>query len=177
MVGDSLSAAYGLRAEQGWVALLNDRLTATPRRWTLINASVSGETSAGGLERLPGLLERHKPQLVILALGSNDGLQGKPPALMRTNLTRMVQLSQAAGAQVLLIGNRIPPNYGAVYTERFFASFATVAEQHDVPLIGSLLDAVAEDRTQFQADQLHPTAAAQPLILDTVWRGLEPLLR
>src|SRR5215470_10038658 len=143
VLGDSLSAAYGIRAEQGWVALLTQRLQAQGYGYQVANASVSGETSTGGLERLPRALQLHTPEIVILELGAIDGLRGLPVSALRENLARMVQLSQAAGARVLLVGIRIPPNYGPRYTEEFAGVYSDVAKQFQLPLIPFLLDKVA----------------------------------
>lgn len=175
VLGDSLSAAYGMDAEAGWVGLLQARLDADGRRFQVVNASVSGETTAGGLSRLPGLLASHRPRVLIIALGANDGLRGFPLKTLSTNLTRMIELGRAAGARVLLAGLRLPPNYGAAYTEGFQAVFREVAVAEQVPLVPLLLAGV-EGFELMQADGIHPSAAAQPRILDTVWPHLEPLL-
>ena len=175
--GDSLSAAYGIRAEQGWVALLGQRLQAQGYGYEVVNASVSGETSEGGLQRLPRALQLHHPGLIILELGANDGLRGLPIAATKDNLMKMVQLAQSAGARVLLVGIRIPPNYGPRYTSEFAAVYPDVAKQYGVPLVPFLLEKVALDPTLMQEDGLHPNARGEPLVLDTVWRGLEPLLK
>jgi acyl-CoA thioesterase-1 len=174
--GDSLSAAYGIRPEQGWVALLAQRLPAQGYGYQIVNASVSGETSAGGLERLPRALALHRPAIVILELGANDGLRGLPVPAMRENLARMLQLSQAAGARVLLIGIRIPPNYGPRYGEDFARVFPELAQQFHVPLVPFLLKDVALDPARMQADGMHPNAAGEPAVLETVWPYLKPLL-
>lgn len=174
--GDSLSAAYGLSQEQGWVALLQERLTQRGNHFKVINASVSGETTDGGLRRLPETLERVKPNLVILELGGNDGLRGFPLPVIRNNLTAMVKAAQDAGAEVLLVGMRIPPNYGTRYAEGFHQLYQKVAETEKTALVPFLLEQVALDDNLMQDDQIHPTAAAQPLILDTIWAHLEPLL-
>ena len=176
VLGDSLSAGYGLRVEDGWVALLERRLAAQGYGYRVINASVSGETTAGGLARLPHVLDRHRPAIVIIELGGNDGLRGLPVAEVRRNLTELVSRSRAAGARVLLVGTRMPGNYGPRYTEQYFQNFAAVARAEHVPLVPSLLAGVAAEERNFQADRLHPTAAVQPQLLDAVWRGLEPLL-
>lgn len=173
VVGDSLSAAYGMPLESGWVALLDARLQA---RASVINASISGETSAGGLARLPALLAAHSPDVVIIELGGNDGLRGYPIAQLRDNLGQMVQLSRAAGADVLLVGMRILPNYGKRYTEAFYRSFSEVAEQEQVPLVPFLLDGLTASDAMLQSDGIHPTAAAQPIMLDNVWPVLDALL-
>lgn len=174
--GDSLSAAYGMPRNAGWPSLLERRLGEQRPPWRVANASVSGETSAGGLARLPALLDRLAPDLVILALGANDGLRGLPTARMADNLRAMVRLAKGRGARVLLVGMRLPPNYGSAYTREFQDVFVRLAQQEDVPLVPFLLDGIATDPSWFQADGLHPTAEAQPRLLDTVWRGLAPLL-
>jgi acyl-CoA thioesterase-1 len=174
--GDSLSAAYGIRPEQGWVALLAQRLPAQGYGYQIVNASVSGETSAGGLERLPRALALHRPVIVILELGANDGLRGLPVAAMRDNLARMLQLAQAAGARVLLIGIRIPPNYGPRYSEDFARVFPELAQQFHVRLLPFLLKDVALDPARMQEDGMHPNAAGEPAVLENVWPYLKPLL-
>jgi acyl-CoA thioesterase-1 len=177
VLGDSLSAAHGIRPEQGWVALLTQRLQTQGYGYEVVNASVSGETSSGGLQRLPRALHLHQPGMVILELGANDGLRGLPLATTRDNLTKMVQLSQAAGARVLLVGIRIPPNYGPRYANEFAGIFPEIAHQYHLPLVPFLLEKVALDATLMQEDGLHPNARGEPLVLDTVWQGLEPLLK
>ena len=175
--GDSLSAAYGIRPEEGWVALLGQRLQSQGYGDQIVNASVSGETSGGGLERLPRALQLHHPALVILELGANDALRGLPLARTQENLAAMVRLSQSAGASVLLIGLRIPPNYGPRYTEQFASMFPALAKQYHLPLVPFLLEKVALDPQRMQADGLHPNAQGQSPILDTVWPYLRPLLK
>ena len=175
--GDSLSAALGIRPEQGWVALLAQRVQSQGYGYQVVNASVSGETSAGGLERLPRALQLHEPAIVILELGANDGLRGLPVTAMRANLGRMVELAQAAHARVLLVGMRIPPNYGPRYTEGFAAVFSELAQQYHLPLVPFLLEKVALDPSLMQADGLHPNAGAEPAVLDTLWPYLKPLLK
>ena len=176
VLGDSLSAAYGLAREDGWVALLEGRLRERGLDFAVVNAGISGDTSAGGLARLPELLARHAPKILLVELGANDGLRGLRLGVLRENLTRIVQLGQEAGSRVLLIGIRLPPNYGAAYDGAFQAVFREVAAAQRVPLVPFLLAGVAEDRTLMQADGVHPAAPAQPRILDTVWPALEPLL-
>ena len=175
--GDSLSAAYGIRPEQGWVALLTQRLQAQGYGYEVVNASVSGEASVGGLQRLPRALEIHHPVMVILEIGANDGLRGLPVAAAKDNLTKMVQLSQAAGARVLLVGIRIPPNYGPRYTTEFADMYPEIAKQYHLPLVPFLLEKVALDPSLMQEDGMHPNARGEPLVLDTLWQGLEPLLK
>ncbi|MBV8911148.1 MAG: arylesterase [Gammaproteobacteria bacterium] len=175
--GDSLSAAYGIRPEEGWVALLGQRLQSQGYGYQIVNASVSGETSGGGVERLPRALQLHHPALVILELGANDALRGLPLSTTQENLAAMVRLSQSAGAGVLLIGLKIPPNYGPRYTEQFASMFPAVAEQYHLPLVPFMLEKVALDPQRMQVDGLHPNAVGQPQILDTVWAYLKPLLK
>jgi acyl-CoA thioesterase-1 len=175
--GDSLSAGYGIAVKQSWPSLLAERLQAENLPYTIVNASISGETTAGGRSRLPAALKQHRPVIVILALGANDGLRGLPLAEVRANLTQMVQAAKASGARVLLAGMRLPPNYGPDYTRDFNALFATVAKQEKLALLDFLLEPIAADDAAFQPDRLHPTAAAQPKILDHVWQSLKPLLK
>jgi acyl-CoA thioesterase I len=175
--GDSLSAAYGIRPEQGWVALLAQRLQSQGYGYQVVNASVSGETSSGGLERLPRALQLHQPQVVILELGANDGLRGLPLSATRDNLAQMIRLAQAAGARVLLVGLRLPPNYGPRYTQQFAQLFPELANQYHVPLVPFLLEKVALDSARMQQDGLHPNAEGEPAVLDTLWPYLAPLLK
>jgi len=177
VLGDSLSAALGIRPEQGWVALLAQRLQAQGYGYQIVNASVSGETTSGGLERLPRALQLHQPGTVILELGANDGLRGLPVDETRENLAHMVRLSQAAGARVLLVGMRIPPNYGPRYTEAFARMFPELASQYHLPLVPFLLEKVALDPTRMQQDGMHPNARGEPPVLDTLWPYLKPLLK
>jgi acyl-CoA thioesterase I len=175
--GDSISAAHGLaRVDQGWVALLQTRLKEQGYGYQVVNASVSGETTAGGLARLPRALNVHQPKIVILELGANDGLRALPIAQMRANLLRMVDLATAAGARVLLLGMRMPPNYGPDYTEQFRAVYSDIARDKRLPMVAFLLDAVAQSPTLMQADDIHPNEAGQPKLLDNVWPSLKPLL-
>jgi acyl-CoA thioesterase-1 len=174
--GDSLSSAYGLATSEGWVALLAERIARKKLAWRVVNASISGETTAGGLRRLPGDLKRNRPSVVVIELGANDGLRGLPVASARANLEEMIRLARAAKAQPVLVGLMLPPNYGIDYAREFRDMYAQVARRAGIPLAPFLLEGVAEDRALFQADQLHPTAQAQPRILDNVWRVLAPLL-
>ncbi|MEO5596534.1 MAG: arylesterase [Lysobacteraceae bacterium] len=176
VMGDSLSAAYGLAESQGWVALTAQKMASERPDWRIVNASISGETTAGGASRIARELALHRPNLLVIELGANDALRGLPLAQMRANLLRMISAAQAAKANVLLIGMRIPPNYGPAYTREFEASFRTVAEQKKVALLPFLLEPVARDRTAFQDDNLHPVASAEPKVRDHVWVALEPLL-
>ena len=175
--GDSLSAGYGIAQQSAWPALLAKRLAREKPGWQLVNASIGGETSAGGRTRLPQALERFQPRVFVLALGANDGLRGLSLAQMRENLRAMIRLARQQGARVLLVGTRLPPNYGPVYTTEFADSFAQLAREEKVALLPFLLEPVALDDAAFQADRLHPTAAAQPKIADHVWGALRPLLR
>ncbi|MGE5615314.1 MAG: arylesterase [Bacillota bacterium] len=174
--GDSLSAAYGLQASEGWVSLLAERIAGAKLAWSVVNASVSGETTAGGLRRLPEDLKRHKPDIVVIELGANDALRGQPLAATRANLEKMVRLTREARAQPVLVGLMIPPNYGIDYAREFRELYARIAKREKVPIVPFLLAGVAEHDELFQADRLHPTAAAQPVIRDNVWSTLEPLL-
>ncbi len=176
VLGDSLSAAYGIAEAEGWVALLQERLQAEGHRFRVVNASISGETTRGGLTRLPRALELHHPRIVIVELGANDGLRGIGLAEMKRNLLEITQLSQRSGARVLLVGMHLPPNYGPAYTERFHSTFSEVADQTSTRLVPFLLDGVGTERSLMQADGLHPTAAAQPSLLNNVWAELAPLL-
>jgi acyl-CoA thioesterase-1 len=177
VLGDSLSAEYGLPRDAGWVRLLADRIAKEGAQYSVVNASISGETTSGGRSRLPQLLEQHRPAIVVLQLGGNDGLRGLPLAAMRENLAAMISASRASGAQVLLVGMRIPPNYGRDYAERFAAVYTQLARDEKLPLVPFLLDGFAEDLTYFQADRIHPSERAQPRMLETVWPRLAPLLR
>jgi acyl-CoA thioesterase-1 len=175
--GDSLSAAYGIGEKQGWVALLGERLKQRQLDYSVANASISGETSAGGAARIDDALRRHKPEVLVLALGANDGLRGLPIAEMKTNLGKIIRAAQAAKARVLILGMRIPPNYGGRYTKDFYQAFADVARENKTAYLPFLLDGIAERQELFQPDQIHPTAEAQPILLDTVWKELEPMLK
>jgi acyl-CoA thioesterase I len=174
--GDSISAGYGLPLEQGWVELLKTRLKSQGYGDQVVNASVSGETTAGGLARLPRALELHHPSIVILELGGNDGLRGLPIAQMRANLTQMATLSAAAGAKVLLLGMRMPPNYGPEYTKQFAMVFSDLATDKKIPFVPFLLTDIALSPALLQADDIHPNALGQPILLDNVWPSLKPLL-
>lgn len=175
--GDSLSAAYGIGRKDGWVTLLEERLKQRKLDYSVVNASISGETTSGGAARIDAALARFQPDVVILALGANDGLRGLPVAQMKANLERIVRTAQARKARVLVAGMRMPPNYGAKYTQAFQQAFAEVAKERGTAYVPFLLDGVADKRELFLSDQIHPGAQAQPIILDTVWKGLEPLLR
>jgi acyl-CoA thioesterase I len=176
--GDSISAGYGLaHAEQGWVELLKVRLKAQGYGYQVINASVSGETTAGGLARLPRALALHHPKIVILELGGNDGLRALPIAQMRANMGQMVDLATAAGAKVLLLGMRMPPNYGPEYTDQFALVFSDLARARKLPVVPFLLTDIALVPNLLQGDDIHPNAAGQPILLENVWPALKPLLQ
>ena len=175
--GDSLSAAYGIAEKRGWVALLGERLQRERPDYSVANASISGETSSGGLGRMARALAQHKPAVLVLELGANDGLRGLPVAQMKQNLSAMIQQAQKAGARVLLVGMRIPPNYGPDYTREFEAAFAELARRHRTARVPFLFAGMGEDLALFQPDRIHPTAAAQTILLDNVWQALRPLLK
>lgn len=176
VVGDSLGAAYGLRPEQGWVALLGERITERGLPHRVVNASISGDTTQSGVARLPRALRVHQPDVVIIELGGNDGLRGYPLTEMRANLARMIEATQQAGAAAVLVGVTIPPNYGAPYRRGFSEVFTRLSDEYDVPLVVFAIEDVAEQGGMLQADGIHPTAAAQPWMADRVWPALEPLL-
>lgn len=175
VLGDSLSAAYGIEVRQGWVSLLEQQLREKYPH-LVVNASVSGETTGGGLSRLPALLQQHKPAIVILELGGNDGLRGYPLNVMQQQLAEIIEKSRAAGAEVLLVGMQIPPNYGPRYTARFRDTYAGLAKKYELPLVTFLLEGVAMQPGMMQRDGIHPTAAAQEKMLENVWPVLQPLL-
>ena len=177
IVGDSLSAGYGLADRENWPALLQQRLEASGYPHRVVNASISGDTSSGGLARLPRALEQNAPAVVVIGLGGNDGLRAIPIPEFRQNMARMIQKAQEAGARVVLAGVHIPPNYGPDYTTAFHNVYHELAAEHGTALVPFILDGVALDPDLMQDDGLHPTAAAQPLILDNLWPALEPLLR
>lgn len=177
VVGDSLSAEYGIARGSGWVALLEQKLKAEKIDARVVNASISGETTSGGRTRLPALLQQHKPNVVVFELGANDGLRGLPVASAQDNLRTMISLAQQNKAKVLLVGMRMPPNYGRAYTERFAAMYQSLATQAKVPLVPFMLDGVALDTANFQADRMHPLASAHPTILNNIWPQLTPLIR
>ena len=177
LVGDSISAAFGLEIEQGWVTLLEQRLAEENYPHEVINASVSGDTTAGGLARLPALLEQGKPALVGIELGGNDGLRALPTANMQQNLSAMVALARNAGADVILLGMRIPPNYGPRYSDAFEKVFIEVADEHDAALVPFLLEGVGGGEGLMQGDGVHPTAAAQSILLDNAWPSIKQWLK
>ena len=174
--GDSLSAAYGMPERRGWVALLDERLKRERPDYSVANASISGETTAGGLARIAKVLAQHKPAIVIVELGANDGLRGLPVAAMKKNLSAIIQQSQKAGAKVLLVGMRLPPNYGEEYTSAFSSAFTELAKAHRTALLPFLFEGFGEKVELFQPDRIHPLAAAQPEMLKNVWQPLAPLL-
>lgn len=176
VLGDSLSAGYGIPAEAGWVSLLQKRLNDKSGAWEVINASITGDTTGGGLSRLPAALQRHRPEIVVIELGGNDGLRGLSLDVMGRNLKEMARLAKEKDAQVLLLGVRLPANYGLRYGERFHRVFMEVAKAAKVPLVEFFLEGVAEDLELMQADGIHPSAAAQPRILGNVWAKLEALI-
>ena len=177
VLGDSLSAEYGLNRGSGWVALLEKKLKAERISATIVNASISGETSAGGRARLASALKQHKPTILILQLGGNDGLRGLPVAEFRANMDAMIKMAIATKSKVLLIGIRLPTNYGKSYREKFRIAFESLARSNAIALTASLLESIETKRELFQPDGIHPAMEAQSLLLDTVWRRLAPLLR
>ena len=176
VMGDSISAAYGIQREQGWVALLSERVTTLNPDARVVNASVSGETTGGGLARLPAALDAHDPDVVVIELGGNDALRGYPVKTIRENLSRMVELAENGEREVVVVGMQIPPNYGPRYTQAFRDVFGEVADAYGVLLVPFLLQDVALEPGMMQDDGIHPTAAAQPLLLDTFWELAEPVL-
>jgi acyl-CoA thioesterase-1 len=177
ILGDSISSAYGIAQARGWVALLDERLKRERLDYIVANASVSGDTSAGGAARLGAALERHRPAVVVLELGGNDGLRGLPAAEMKRNLSAMIEQSTKSGARVLLVGMKIPPNYGPDYTAAFDAVYADLAKRHKIALVPFLMEDFADQPDLFQPDRIHPAEAAQPLMLERVWKALQPLLK
>ena len=175
-MGDSISAGYGIQRDESWVELLSRSLSQAEYPHVVVNGSISGETTGGGLARLPQALDTHSPEVVVIELGGNDGLRGYPTDLVRSNLKQMVELSLARDAKVLLVGMQIPPNYGPRYTEAFFSMYEGIADETGVPLVPFFLEKVALTPGLMQSDGIHPTAEAQPLLLETLWDYLEPLL-
>ena len=176
VLGDSISSGYGLAQGEGWVALLEQRIEREKLAYRVVNASIAGETTLGGLNRIAAAIEEHQPAVVVVALGGNDGLRGNSLDEIRRNLIAIVKACRMAGAKVVIAGMRIPPNYGPVYTRRFQGLFAEVARQQNVSLVPFMLQGFAENRNMFQADGIHPAAGAQPRILDNIYRRLRPLL-
>ena len=175
--GDSLSAGYGLAQNQGWVSLLDKRLREEKLNWNVVNASISGETTSGGANRIGAALKTHRPDIVVIELGANDGLRGQGVDVMRHNLEAMIEASRRAKADVLLVGMKLPPNYGRAYTEKFQRAYVDVSRSKKVPIVPFLLEGFAEDVRYFQGDRVHPNAEAQPMILETVWKTLKEMLK
>ena len=176
MIGDSLSSGYGLGAAPSWVTILEDHLEREAYEYTVVNASIAGDTSTGGLSRAPGLLERHQPAIVIIELGGNDGLRGQPVTLLSDNLARIIELVIESGAKPLLAGIRMPPNYGPAYTEQFAAVYIELAARYDIAFVEFLMEGVALDASRMQADRVHPNGAGQRPMFENVWVELEELL-
>lgn len=177
VVGDSLSAAYGVPSETAWVQLLRERLQGNGlENWNVVNASISGETTDGGVRRLPELLEKNNPSVVIIELGGNDGLRGFPPGVIKSNLASMVESVQSSGARAILVGMQIPPNYGQRYTQLFADIFPTLSDNYNTALVPFFLDGIYDKANLMQRDGIHPTAEAQPRLLENVWPVLKPLL-
>jgi len=176
IIGDSLSAGYGIAENESWPALLQQRLTAEDYGYQVVNASISGDTTSGGLRRLPRALEIHKPDIVLIELGGNDGLRGTPIAVIRKNLETMVELALESGARVILAGMKMPPNYGLAYTDAYEKIYADLAEKYEVSLIPFFMKGVALDPGLLQQDQIHPNATGQSILLDNAWTILKPLL-
>ncbi len=176
VIGDSLSAAYGIDVSAGWVAQLQHRLIQNRMAYKIVNASISGDTTANGLVRLSRLLNAHHPQIVVIELGGNDGLRGLSLPEMQHNIKAMIEKAKSRGAKVLLLGVRLPPNYGKTYTERFHQVYEDIARESKVPLVPFILEGIATDRTQMQADGLHPDAQAQSKVLENVWAELQSML-
>ncbi|SHI21316.1 arylesterase [Pollutimonas bauzanensis] len=177
VIGDSLSAEYGLQRDSGWVALLGRRLAQEKTGYQIHNSSISGDTTSGGLSRLPAALARYRPEIVILELGSNDALRGLSLKMTQDNLSKMVAMSQQSRASVLLLGMRIPPNYGRQYTEQFQQLFAATAQEYKAALVPFLFEGIAADKRMFQADGMHPNEQAQATLAENVWEKLQPMLR
>lgn len=177
VIGDSISAAYGIEIEQGWVAQLQQRLNERELSYQVVNASISGDTSAGGRTRLPALLEQHQPDLVVIELGGNDGLRGLSLVSLKDNLSAMVELARQQGSRVIVLGMRIPPNYGPRYTEGFYQVYQQLAQEQSVPVLGFFLEGIGGVPGMVQNDGIHPTAAAQPLLLDNAWPLIEVQLQ
>jgi acyl-CoA thioesterase-1 len=176
VLGDSISAAYNMPEEKGWVHLIQQTMTDNGYPHTVINKSISGDTTAGGLARIDQALEQHKPNLVLIELGANDGLRGFPPILIKKNLRELIKRSKKAGAQVLLLSMRIPSNYGKRYTDMFYNNYPDLADEMDIPFVPFILKDIALAKDMFQEDKLHPNAKAQPIIAEKIWEYLEPVL-
>jgi len=177
VLGDSLSAAFGIEKEQGWVTLLQQRLNNNGYSHKVINASISGETTAGGLTRFKPLVERHQPTIVIIELGANDGLRGQSLGIMQKNIQKIIQQTRQQQGKVLLVGMQLPANYGLAYTSRFHRIYTKLAQDNEIPLVPFLMQGLEDNSKHFLPDRLHPTAVAQPILLSNIWKGLEPLLK
>ncbi len=177
VLGDSLSAAFGIEKEQGWVSLLQQRLNKNGYSHKVTNASISGETTAGGLARFKPLLERHQPTIVIIELGANDGLRGQSLRIMQQNIQKIIQKTRQQQGKVLLVGMQLPANYGLAYTSQFHRIYQKLSQQNDIPLVPFLMQGLEDNAKHFLPDRLHPTAAAQPILLSNIWKELEPLLK
>ena len=175
--GDSLSAAYGISQKDGWPSLLQERLRKNGLDYSVTNASISGETSSGGATRIASTLAASKPDVTVIALGANDGLRGLPIVQMKENLDRIIRATKGAGSRIVIVGMRMPPNYGPAYTRDFELAFSQLAQRHKTAFVPFLLEGIADKPELFQADQLHPIAAAQERVLDNVWKALAPLLK
>ncbi len=175
--GDSLSAAYGIPQQQGWASLLQKKLDAERYKYKVVNTSISGETTSGGVSRIQHALDQTKPNIIILELGANDGLRGLPVQEMTANLNTIIEQSKKSGAKILLVGMRIPPNYGPQYTKRFSQSYVKLSQEHNIPLVPFMLENIAAKANLIQDDGLHPNAIAQPLVLDNIWPHLKQLLK
>jgi len=176
VLGDSLSASFGIEQSRGWVPLLENKLMEIHSPFRVVNASISGETTQGGVQRLPALLAKHNPAIVILELGGNDGLRGLSLSMMRNNLQTLITKTMATNSRILLVGIRLPPNYGQSYTEQFHQTYIDLAQTHKIPLVPFLLDGVAKHQDLMQPDGIHPKAEAQPIVLSNIWDKLKPLL-
>ncbi|PPK52107.1 arylesterase [Marinobacter persicus] len=176
VVGDSLSAAYGVPSDTAWVQLLRNRLEQQDTRWQVVNASISGETTDGGLRRLPDLLQQHEPDVVVIELGGNDGLRGFPPDVIESNLSSMIEKVKATGATPVLVGMKIPPNYGQRYTSAFSAIYRDLSDRYNIALVPFFLQGIYGKDGLMQRDGIHPTEKAQPLLLENVWPKLEPVV-
>ena len=176
VLGDSLSGAYGLNSDEGWVTLLQQQLTGQGYHYRVINASVSGDTTRNGLSRLEPALKTHEPKIVIIALGANDGLRGLPFSEIENSLLKIIERCQQQAAQIVLVGVRLPPNYGQVYNQKFAELYRQIADRYEIPLVPRMLDQVAENGALMQADGMHPKAGAQPQVMKNIWAGLQPVL-
>jgi len=176
VLGDSLSGAFGMNSDEGWVALLQQKITSTKYDYRVINASVSGDTTRTGLSRIQSALQTHSPSIVIIALGGNDGLRGLPFNEIENSLTNIIQHCKTHGAQIILVGVRLPPNYGPAYNQKFAELYLRLADSFQIPLVAKMLDKVAENRELMQVDGIHPRAEAQPQVMENIWAGLKPLL-